>query len=62
MNSQPQNLEFRNKPENFHPWHCHVGLVKEKILFRVCLLCLFVWTGALSLKFIETRSVTMNIF
>ena len=22
MESQPQNPEFRNKPENFHPWIC----------------------------------------
>ena len=20
MESQPQNIEFRNNPENFHPW------------------------------------------
>ena len=36
MESQPQNPEFRNNPENFHPWHCHMGPVKEKIFFRVC--------------------------
>ena len=23
MESQPQNPEFRNNPENFHPWHRH---------------------------------------
>ena len=22
MESQPQNPEFRNDPENFHPWRC----------------------------------------
>ena len=22
MESQPQNPEFRNNPENFHPWYC----------------------------------------
>ena len=22
MESQPQNPEFRNHPENFHPWDC----------------------------------------
>ena len=22
MESQPQNLEFRISPENFHPWGC----------------------------------------
>ena len=28
MESQPQNPEFRNNPENFHPW------ISTKILFR----------------------------
>ena len=23
MESQPQNPEFRNNPENLHPWHRH---------------------------------------
>ena len=25
MESQPQNPEFRNYPENFHPWHSQFG-------------------------------------
>ena len=25
MESQPQNPEFRNKPENFHPCHPHLN-------------------------------------
>ena len=24
MESQPQNLEFRINPENFHPCYCHL--------------------------------------
>ena len=24
MESQPQNPEFRNNPENFHPWVCYL--------------------------------------
>ena len=24
MESQPQNTEFRNNPENFHPWNTWV--------------------------------------
>ena len=30
MESQPQNTEFRNNPENFHPWasgHIQVKIV-----------------------------------
>ena len=24
IESQPQNAEFRNIPENFHPWNAHL--------------------------------------
>ena len=29
MESQPQNPEFRNNPENFHPCQCAIGLVES---------------------------------
>ena len=36
VESQPQNPEFRNNPENFHPseshWYCYSGLLSESIL------------------------------
>ena len=29
MESQPQNPEFRNNPENFHPWcYDYTGLIR----------------------------------
>ena len=28
MESQPQNPEFKNYPENFHPWNCYGLLCK----------------------------------
>ena len=27
MGSQPQNPEFRNNPENFHPWLLHSRII-----------------------------------
>ena len=33
MESQPQNPEFRNNPENFHPCiHCNVSLKRPLVL------------------------------
>ena len=28
MESQPQNPEFSNNPENFHPWSCQYLILK----------------------------------
>ena len=31
MESRPQNLEFRNNPENFHPCcYCDLGQIKKR--------------------------------
>ena len=32
MESQPQNPEFRNNPENFHPYFMHFFIDKYKIV------------------------------
>ena len=34
MESQPQNLEFRNNPENFHPCACCLCLVSKVAVKR----------------------------
>ena len=35
MESQSQNPEFRNNPENFHPWLCK-GPMKEVHVPNIC--------------------------
>ena len=34
MESQPKNPEFRNNPENFHPWY-QIFKKKKKMRFRI---------------------------
>ena len=35
MESQPQNPEFRNNPENFHPWaYSKLSKISNTFLFR----------------------------
>ena len=33
MESQPQNPEFRNNPENFHPWDLTRGIISYEIYY-----------------------------
>ena len=35
MESQPQNPEFRNNPENFHPCTCVILLTKPYLYFDI---------------------------
>ena len=37
MESQPQNPEFRNNPENFHPWSVFCRIYNRKSLFTTLL-------------------------
>ena len=34
MESQPQNPEFRNNPENFHPCDCKLGSNADKYFLQ----------------------------
>ena len=34
MESQPQNPEFRNNPENFHPFICKPFIYQDKLHFE----------------------------
>ena len=42
MESQPQNPEFKNNPENFHPWATHRVLMEDlNQTVRICQLVPF---------------------
>ena len=38
MESQPQNPEFRNNPENFHPCTINITVVTERFTLNLCML------------------------
>ena len=39
MVSQPQNPEFRNNPDNFHPFR-YVSIGIERKFLQICFVCL----------------------
>ena len=57
MESQPQNPEFRNSPENFHPW---ISCVEAHCMEKLSLLPAFITTDHVSIIMNEVTNTACH--